>query len=371
MTKQSLVLVVCFVCSTVYALGGDNTHEQGVRFAGLGLDDSVPQGLPQPVPSFQLTKGWPLPTTYTYETTLERNVKLKIVATCPGGSPPSPVQARFALCSGSASKTDPDGHTFKPLKICDQTSKSKADAPLLAIRAKWEGNQLKVTDDTVTFACAPTFPGSIKTLRDFATGMQPNPHQPSGPPGNTGTTVSINAEPKPTLLDMSNIDKSKNQGVLAKCFFWGFFDARELDWKAYEACVRAARADYCGNGKSLTKAGTWIQIYKTNPPPAGMNCSPTYLPPKLCFEALWDQNRALCVSHARFRQMPPQDCDPKSEFKFGFNIEGKPVAEDDAVVHCTLSDYQKAKDQSILKNRSFINDLNGVVHPCENDIPCP
>jgi hypothetical protein len=61
-------------------------------------------------------------------------------------------------------------------------------------------------------------------------------------------------------------------GVIAKCTRWGYrpYDRAIKDNTTgpaislapyHQACVRAAMADYCGNGKSMTKDGTLIDIY--------------------------------------------------------------------------------------------------------------
>lgn len=89
-------------------------------------------------------------------------------------------------------------------------------------------------------------------------------------------------------------------GVIAKCYRWGY-----RPWatgsgtlkQMHQTCTRAARGDYCGLGKSHTHDGAMINIWDNLPSPI-LTQDPT--PPGWMFEAAWDQNGALCVSHGRW-----------------------------------------------------------------------
>jgi len=319
-----------------------------------------------------------------------------VTATCPASLHATPYDSRFALCSGTVRLIKANGESSAQTPACDSPDASKKSVPLLAIRGSWSNNQLRMDDEQVTFACAPTFPAAaqIKTLSDFwQRGEQLGSYRRRhGLPethgrreiftggGTQGTYIGTTVTAIMTVVDTSNINTSLNLGVLAKCFFWGYARPGDQQLSTYQACVRAARADYCGSGKSMTQPGTTIQLYDApdglvNPPPrisqAVGTCQPSYVPFHMCFEALWNERRALCVSHARYKQMPPEDCDKAALFPNAFDDEGKPVKPEDAVIRCSSADYNAIKKQARLKNRSGINNLVGVPQSCENDIPCP
>jgi len=95
--------------------------------------------------------------------------------------------------------------------------------------------------------------------------------------------------------------------------------------------------------------------------------------PRFCFEALWDESKALCVSHERFEQLP-NDCQ-KTQFSnpiyFSKQDGGVVTGPTETVVYCRSNDYNATLAGSRIKNRSFINSLDGGVHGCVNEIPCP
>jgi hypothetical protein len=91
-------------------------------------------------------------------------------------------------------------------------------------------------------------------------------------------------------------------GVIARCYRWGY-----RPWVTgygnltitHWTCTRLARADYCGDGVSHTMNGTLINVWDNLPPPGPILAQgPT--PPGMTFEAAWDQNGAVCLSHARW-----------------------------------------------------------------------
>ena len=95
-------------------------------------------------------------------------------------------------------------------------------------------------------------------------------------------------------------------GVIAKCYRWGY-----RPWLAeaitglpniattHWACTRAARADYCGNGVSKTHDGTWINSWDNIPSPGPIETWGA-TPFGMVFEAGWNTNGAVCLSHARW-----------------------------------------------------------------------
>jgi hypothetical protein len=422
MTKRSLIFVTCFVCSTAFAIGGDNTHNQGVSLAGRGLDAKVP-GTPAPwVPYFNAS--WPLPATPApYEAKLPDGGKLQILASCSEALSPIPItDNRFAFCRGKVRRLDRSGSPKKtPACGLDDSNTDKVN--LLAIHARWTspGGPKKFgglqfpghsLGDGVTFACAPVFPegtavppsteedrrrapllAEVLAVRVGGGATAPSPLNPKATvvqvPPELRLPSSVFVVLPMTLLDLSNIDTSPDLGVLAKCYYWGFAKGAEDDpaLRTYQACVRAARADYCGNGESHTKVGTKIQIYETPETKDGKpirisedaaQCPLAYLGWTPCFEAIWDQNRALCISHARYLQMPPRGCQ-KDLFKHEVLLthDGRETTNRASALitlNCAPGVYNDLAQDSFVKNRSGINDLTRQpqeVESCWNNILCP
>ena len=90
-------------------------------------------------------------------------------------------------------------------------------------------------------------------------------------------------------------------GVVAKCVRWGY-----PPWSRgpggedlapfHAACVRMARADYCGDDRPHTKDGTSIDNYDDlGIQKRGAADDPTYV-----FEAGWSPQGAVCVAHPRW-----------------------------------------------------------------------
>jgi hypothetical protein len=89
-------------------------------------------------------------------------------------------------------------------------------------------------------------------------------------------------------------------GVVAKCYRWGyrpwvtgFGDLVSTHW----ACTRMARADYCGVGVSNTRSNTQINFWDGLPTPIQAHGT---TPTGMLFEAGWDTNGAVCLSHSRW-----------------------------------------------------------------------
>lgn len=91
-------------------------------------------------------------------------------------------------------------------------------------------------------------------------------------------------------------------GAVAKCYRFGY-----RPWVTgygnlkiiHTTCIRVVRADYCGDGVSHTQDGTLINVWDNLSPP-GPILAQGSTPPGMTLEAAWDQNGALCLSHARW-----------------------------------------------------------------------
>ncbi|GHG66545.1 ADYC domain-containing protein [Comamonas sp. JC664] len=85
-------------------------------------------------------------------------------------------------------------------------------------------------------------------------------------------------------------------GAVGVCAHWGYLPNQEWDGgpplaRLFQACVRAARADYNGDGESFTCQGTYVDFVDGY----GIQTQDTFngeLPP-LLFEAAWSEQGAL------------------------------------------------------------------------------
>ncbi|MBX3727179.1 MAG: hypothetical protein KF823_14815 [Xanthomonadales bacterium] len=106
------------------------------------------------------------------------------------------------------------------------------------------------------------------------------------------------------LPDRDRFSLSCVSGVQAKCLRWGYEPWRTAPATGqplqphFEACMRAARADYCGDGESATRDGTLIDIYDRD----GVQ-APEQDAPGLAFEAGWRPDGATCVNHTRIAEL--------------------------------------------------------------------
>lgn len=90
-------------------------------------------------------------------------------------------------------------------------------------------------------------------------------------------------------------------GVQGKCVRWGYKPWKQAPGGAsmidlFRACMRMARADYCGDGHGYTRNGTKIDLFDK----LGIQKAETEnLMP---FEAAWDTHGALCIRHTRISE---------------------------------------------------------------------
>jgi hypothetical protein len=62
----------------------------------------------------------------------------------------------------------------------------------------------------------------------------------------------------------------------------------------FKACTRMLRADYCGNGESHTRTGTFVTIYDNKRIAEDRHLDP------LAFEAAWNADGAVCMARPRW-----------------------------------------------------------------------
>jgi ADYC domain len=83
-------------------------------------------------------------------------------------------------------------------------------------------------------------------------------------------------------------------GAITKCARTWLLDPAALP-DAFLACIRMARADYCGDGRTHTFSGTSVNVATPHDPPSPADCEGS-----TCFEASWSKNGAVCISRARW-----------------------------------------------------------------------
>jgi hypothetical protein len=93
-------------------------------------------------------------------------------------------------------------------------------------------------------------------------------------------------------------------GALAKCVDFGYAPWRSQDGTSlapyHQACTRAVRADYCGDGTSYTQDGTLINLYDV----IGVQSDAVDWTP----EAEWSEGGASCLSGLATRATTPVPC---------------------------------------------------------------
>lgn len=108
--------------------------------------------------------------------------------------------------------------------------------------------------------------------------------------------------------DPAQFSLSCVSGVQAKCLRWGYRpwatapDGHSALRPYFDACLRMARADYCGDDQPTTRDGTLIDLYDR----VGIQ-SPTPDMTDLAFEAGWSPAGATCVHHVRIADQASLD----------------------------------------------------------------
>lgn len=163
----------------------------------------------------------------------------------------------------------------------------------------------------------------------------------------------------------SAIDFSCDDGVITKCFTWGYDPGSgpiggpvELDpWRVHQTCTRMARADRCGIGETNTLEETtiWVRDRYPNAQPNidDYTAPPLQLPPSdppppdhFWFESAWTESGAICLSRERWNSMPLDDdtCMPDPR-------------KDKGVLTCDQIGLSDLKGRAILFNGSKIGQL--------------
>lgn len=138
-------------------------------------------------------------------------------------------------------------------------------------------------------------------------------------------------------------------GALAKCVRFGYKPWKSVKGKSlrdlHQACTRMVRADYCGNGKSHTQEGIWIDVYDV------LGIQKQTAKSGMVFEAAWGPNGATCINRARLSETVSEiveECPKK--LKSSLNNDG------------SCSTAEKAKQNcpdSLLFNNSLTQNVQG------------
>jgi hypothetical protein len=86
---------------------------------------------------------------------------------------------------------------------------------------------------------------------------------------------------------------ARRMGAVGRCLKWFDFTVQQGNLDPLNACIRAARADYCACGESKTHVGTWIQIGSGN---EEWDCSELE---GACLEAGWSPGGPTCLDRPR------------------------------------------------------------------------
>jgi hypothetical protein len=85
-------------------------------------------------------------------------------------------------------------------------------------------------------------------------------------------------------------------GAMAECLNWGYGPGQKREG-TFQACLRAARADYCGVGEKANNTCPGTEVEHWSPDEATA-------PSKLPFEAAWGAEGVICRDHPRWADFP-------------------------------------------------------------------
>jgi hypothetical protein len=144
-------------------------------------------------------------------------------------------------------------------------------------------------------------------------------------------------------------------GAISKCVTWGYKPWAQRDGKSlaelHQTCTRMARADYCGNGRSHTWDGTFIDMYDS----LGMlkqtkQATESWDPALASFEAAWTPDGAACLARTRYGQSLEsiiQECPDR--FHTGATVD---LGDED---RCAVQRGDVNPLTALLRNRSYVS----------------
>jgi hypothetical protein len=268
-TERTLLTVVLVACEAL-AAGGSNT--QGTLYAGTGFDWQRTATSDQQVPYFQ-SPTWPPPST----------------TGDPLSAPWMGVEIRLTSCAQIS-------NTF--YASCKARVRLKSAIPeshfcgVSLAKTKLTDGSIKWIDNFQLYA--------IDATLDAKGGFSFNP--------SAGARKFMLACSPQDINDIKD-SEWKELGAIGKCILWnrppnisdpnGMYPPMKAavmaeSAKEFKTCVRAVRADYCGDGVSYTKDGTVIDLYRAS-------IASAHEPqPAFIMEANWKEDGAICILHPRY-----------------------------------------------------------------------
>lgn len=264
-------ILVCW--SVAWAVGGGST--QGTLFLGQGLDWQHTGTEQQYVPHFPISSFPPQSQEFGFK---DLRIRIKDCK--------SPVASSLARCDAEATLLP--GHSRS--QLCGQWLPSGGG---------WR--------HVVLYA----LPGEIQDAGVFSGGILQFPHPMPGPPRSVTFACGIT---DPTHKEAAAAEWS-DMGALGKCLHWpidpdgGYYSflegaPGERAVRRFLTCVRAVRADYCGDGVTYTTDGT--KIYLSDRPTGGVWSVDHDHDAGFKLEATWDERGAVCLHHARHALLSPE-----------------------------------------------------------------
>lgn len=225
---------------------------------------------------------------------------LSLVASCQRSDPPPPATDPAALDAIplAESTLKAEGGTFV-LRLADGRVMRGSELTGAIVHVALDGGRVA----PMRIASVTPDPEHPEILRhEFQTSDGRDGWKSACPPNPAGETWGL-----PVALPAGHpgrdgeITVSCISGVVAKCVRWGYppwsrGPGGEDLTPFHAACVRMARADYCGDDRPHTKQGTSIDNYDDlGIQRRGAADDPTYV-----FEAGWSPQGAVCVAHPRW-----------------------------------------------------------------------
>lgn len=100
----------------------------------------------------------------------------------------------------------------------------------------------------------------------------------------------------PPDAHLVHLSLSCGLGAVAECVSWGYGPGKKPG-ATFQACIRAARADYCATGEKADNTCPGTEIEHWSPDEAQG-------PEKLPFEAAWGADGVICRDHPRWSFLP-------------------------------------------------------------------
>ncbi len=136
-------------------------------------------------------------------------------------------------------------------------------------------------------------------------------------------------------------------GVIAKCARWGYKPWETVEGRSladfHQACTRMARADYCGDGVSHTKNGTYIDMYDV------LGIQRQASRDGMMFEAAWLPGGAYCMARPRWNLVAAElvvECQGKLAWAGLGDVLN--------VDSCLIKMSTESRAEVLISNRSFL-----------------